>query len=65
MLLIPLKLLLIILIIQQLLQLERRKEKYGLNTWITNTHQMGYNSYGPILRGVISVLNSLKLPNSQ
>jgi len=45
--------------------LERRKDEHGLNTWIIDTYQMGYNSHGPIFCGVIDVLNSLKLPNSQ
>jgi len=45
-----------------MLQLERRKDKHGLNTWITDTYQVGRDSHGPIFRGVISVLNS---PNSQ
>ena len=48
-----------------MLQLERRKDKHGLNTWITDTYQVGRDSHGPIFCGVISVLNSLKLPNSQ
>jgi len=50
---------------QELLQLERRKDENGLNAWITGTVEVGYNNYGPILRGFIDVLNSLKLPNSQ
>ena len=50
---------------QELLHVERRKDENGLNTWIVDTYQVGRDSHGPILRGVISVLNSLKLPNSQ
>jgi hypothetical protein len=43
----------------------KKKGKYGLNAWITSAIEVGYNSYGPVFCGYISVLNSLKLPNSQ